>query len=354
MPTTTYLLLQTPGHNRVYYDAAVPMALAELKLALNRMALEVLCVEERHLAGVRYFAFETARVLDKGELAFLSRLSFVFALFSAKEQAGPLLLKPLRKRAYERLNPKVGTLLKYPGKTNELFTKMMLHVAALASDFDPIAKLTVCDPVAGRGTTLFEAAVYGYDAFGIEKDPKAAHEAGIFFKKYLETERLKHRATKRQIAGKSKADAVYIQAFEYAESKAALQSEETTHQLGIVTGKAQAACEYFKKDRFHLIIGDLPYGIYHKASGDAKTTAKSRNPTGFLNEALPQWFQTLKPGGVVAVAWNTFVASRHQLATIFTAHGFAVCNAAPYNGFEHRVDQSIKRDILVARKNQKH
>lgn len=229
----------------------------------------------------------------------------------------------------------------------------MLHVAALSSDYSPMDKLKVLDPVAGKGTTLYEAAVYGYDAFGIEKDPKAVHEAAVYFKKYLETERLKHRATKRQIAGKNKSEAVYIHAFSYAQSKAAFLSDESTQQLGMVTGRAQAACDYFKKEAFHLIVGDLPYGIYHGASSHEKPASKTRNPAGFLTEALPQWFETLKPGGVVAVAWNTFVVPRHQMAAIFKAHDFTVCNAAPYDCFEHRVDQSIKRDILVARKNKK-
>jgi tRNA G10 N-methylase Trm11 len=204
--------------------------------------------------------------------------------------------------------------------------------------------------VAGKGTTLFEGAVYGFDVFGIEIEPKSVHEASIFFKKYLETERLKHTASKRQIAGKKKSEAVHIQEFEYARSKEEFKSKETVKKLGMINGNSQEASKYFKKNQFHLIVGDLPYGIVHGNSGERKAASITRNPSELLEACLPAWEQVLQKGGCLVLAWNAFVASKQKLVEIVNQHGLQVLSDSPYDEFQHMVDKSIKRDILVAKK----
>ena len=81
------------------------------------------------------------------------------------------------------LDNKISSLLKYQGKTNELFTKMMINVGLLSSDYSYSNTINLLDPVAGKGTTLFEAAVYGFNAFGIEIEKNAVQDSKIFFKK---------------------------------------------------------------------------------------------------------------------------------------------------------------------------
>ena len=100
---------------------------------------------------------------------------------------------------------------------------------------------------------------------------------------------------------------------------------------------------------FHLIVGDLPYGIFHgHRSGDNKKS-KTRNPLEFLESALPEWTSVLKEGGVIVVAWNSFVAPKRKLAELFANHGLTVLNHDHFSEFEHMVDKSIKRDIIVAK-----
>ena len=343
-----YLILQHPGHNRVYYNTAAPIALAELTIAVKK--LSVVCQEPDIilLENIRYLSFETDRELTEDDLLLLSRLSFVFAMYILEKQPDKKVLIPIKKVDYEYVDSKISSLLKYKGKTNELFTKTMINVAVLSSTFDPREKIQMLDPVAGKGTTLFEGTVYGYDAFGIEIESKSVSEAVLFFKKYLEAERLKHNSNKRQLYGATKAVAITIQEFTYARNKEEFKSEETIKKWGIVSGNAQDAFNYFKKERFHIIVGDLPYGISHGNAADKKYISKTRNPAVFLSECLPEWNKALKTGGCIVVAWNVFVVSREKLTILFNANGFKVLSHSPYDSFEHRVDQSIKRDLIVA------
>lgn len=345
-----YLILQHPGHNRVYYNVAGELALAELTIATKRLQVTCTDIGIEEVANVRYLALSTDDAITNDDLAILSRLSFVFAIFEMQACGEHSCLVPIAFINYEYVDGKISSLQKYAGKTNELFTKMMINVGLLTSDFDYNHQIQLLDPVAGRGTTLFEGSVYGFDVMGIEIEPKSVHETCVFFKKYIETERYKHASDKRQVYGKNKAEAVYIKEFEYARNKQEFKSEHQRRKLGIVNGNSAEAANYFKKNSFHLIVGDLPYGIAHGNTGAKKTGSITRNPSELLSLCLPQWSQVLKKGGAVVVAWNAFVVSKQQLAEIFTANGFKVMTEAPYDQFEHMVDKSIKRDIIVARK----
>ncbi|MGQ1786192.1 MULTISPECIES: TRM11 family SAM-dependent methyltransferase [unclassified Saccharicrinis] len=345
-----YLILQHPGHNRVYYSIADKLALAELKLASTRLSADCTNIDIVEIKNIRYLSIESDGTLTPKDLNLIARLSFVFAIFVLKHKDNEDYLIPIQRDEYEYLNNKISSLLKYPGKTNELFTKMMINVAMLSSDFTYGDKIKMLDPVAGKGTTLFEGTTYGFDTYGIEIEPKSVHEASIFFRKYLQTERVKHLMSKKQIYGSNKSDAVEIQKFEYATSKEQFKSRETIKTLGMVNGNSQNAFKYFKKELFNIIVGDLPYGIAHGNVKGKKTASKTRNPSHLLDECLPEWVKVLKKGGAIIVAWNSFIVNRQKLSETFTKHGLEVLSDSPYDEFEHMVDKSIKRDIVVARK----
>ncbi len=345
-----YTILQHPGHNRVYYNSADKLAIAELKIASEQLSVTCNNIEITEIGNVRYLLFETDNALSENDLQILSRLSFLFAIFRIDELNAETCLIPINKDNYQYLDSKISTLLKYHGKTNEIFTRMMINVALLSSDFDYSENIKILDPVAGKGTTLFEAAVSNFDVYGIEIEPKAVHETTVFFKKYLEMERLKHNSTKRQVYGTNKSNGVFIQEFEYARSKEEFKSQNSVKKLGIVNGNSKEADKYYKNEDFHLIAGDLPYGIVHGNTGAKKTDSIIRNPSELLNECIPAWYKVLKKGGVIVMAWNSFLVSRQKLAGIFNENGFEVLDQTAYNEFEHMVDKSIKRDIVVAKK----
>ena len=52
--------------------------------------------------------------------------------------------------------------------------------------------LTVLDPLCGRGTTLNQALMYGYDAAGVELDGKDVEAYAAFLQTWLKRKRIKH------------------------------------------------------------------------------------------------------------------------------------------------------------------
>lgn len=57
---------------------------------------------------------------------------------------------------------------------------MMINVAIHSSVFSCDHTLNLLDPVAGKGTTLFETSTFGHHAFGIEIDVASFQEGQIF------------------------------------------------------------------------------------------------------------------------------------------------------------------------------
>jgi len=345
-----YLILQHPGHNRVYYNLSGELALAELKISSGRLDANCVSIEIVEIEKVRYLALSSQEEITDYDLQTLSRLSFVFAIFRVDQIKGKPCFIPISKYNYEYVDSKISSLQKYAGKTNELFTKMMINVALLSSNFDYTDKIKLLDPVAGKGTTLYEGVVYGFDVTGIEVEAKSVHACNIFFKKYLEEEHYKHTANTKQVFGKNKKEAIYAKEFEYATTKEGFRSNDLRKKLSLVNGSSQDASKYFKKDSFHVIVGDLPYGIAHGNTTGKAHKSITRNPSELLDQCLPEWFQVLKKGGAIVVAWNSFVVSKRQLEDVFIKHGFTVFTETPYDNFEHMVDKSIKRDIIVAKK----
>lgn len=345
-----YTILQDPGHNRVYYQQAQALAMAELQIA--SLAFESPCqnIEMLNLADLSYLSFQLENCLSEKDLHILSRLSFAFALFELVEHNQQKCLVPIPKEKYEYVSSKISSLLKYQGKTNELFTKMMVNVALLSSDYSYDDGIQLLDPIAGRGTTLFEGAVYGFDVFGIELEANSVHEASVFFKKYLEREKYKHLADKRRVGANEKSEPIFIQEFEYAQTKNEFKEENATKKLGLVTGNTLNANKYFKSNTFHILVGDLPYGVAHGNVANKKQASITRNPAELLANSLPEWYKVLKKGGVLVIAWNKFVLPKEEITALLLQNNFEVFTESPYDNFEHRVDNAIKRDIVVAKK----
>ena len=330
-----YCILPHPGVSQVFFDASEPLSLAELALALRR--LETRCENARaeDLEGLRLYAFDAEHPLSGDDLRRLAGLSSLYALFLREGAA----LRPIRLKRDAPFRGDLSGILKYTGKTNALFTRLMLHIAELSLPQAPTAPLRVLDPVAGKGTTLFEALMRGFDACGIEIVAKAAHEAAVYFQKYLETEKIKHKAHKEKMHGMS------TWKFQFAADKQTLR--DAPGEWMMVAGDSSQADRFFGKNAFDIIAGDLPYGVAH---GNIAGARASRSPEALLRACLPAWRAVLRPGGVLALSWNTFVLPAEKMAAILQENGFSCLRDAPYDALAHRVDASIRRDIVVARK----
>ena len=52
----------------------------------------------------------------------------------------------------------------------------------------------------------------------------------------------------------------------------------------------------------------------------------------------------------MALAWNVNVLPRTAIEQLLEAAGFTVLRGGVYERFQHRVDQAILRDLLLAQK----
>ncbi len=335
-----YALLLAPSANRVYADQAARLSRAELAAFSTVLSGAISDIAEAMLGGVEYLVFEGD--LAARDISYLSNLSAAYALFERVDD----LLRPITLTPLARYDSDLITIPKYAGKTNEQFTKLLLNVTLLASA--AAAKMldghvTVCDPLCGRGTTLNQALMYGYDAIGVEIDARDVEAYEAFLKTYLRRKRLKHtaelvpvrrggrRAARRfdvtLAPPKSDHKARAVQ-------KVSVLQADTTHLDGLL--RRQCA---------DVLVADAPYGIAHGSHDDEGGV--SRRPLDLLERAVPQWVSLLRPGGALGLSWNTKVAQRELAEDILIANGLEI---VAYDDLSHRVDQGIERDVVVARK----
>ncbi|WP_117215645.1 TRM11 family SAM-dependent methyltransferase [Allorhizocola rhizosphaerae] len=306
-----YALLLAPSANRVYTQAAPALAEAELK-AFGGLDIRPPIV----LGGHAYLVFETEPV----RLAALANLSSAYAFFELVDDE---LLRPVAAQPLDRFDDDLITIPKYAGKTNEHFTKLLLNVTVNATRWDFLGRrFTILDPVAGRGTTLNQALMYGWNAVGIEHDRKDFEAYEAFLKTYLRRKRIKHSADVAPVRREGKRIGRRLDV--------TVRDEQTVTMFEADTTLARSLMKVRSVD---AIVGDLPYGVVHRA-GD------------LLRAALPGWVELLRPGGAVGVSWNTHAAPRKEAVAMLEAHGLTVLEA----GYEHWVDQGITRDIVVGQK----
>lgn len=341
MPDYGFLVL--PSHNRVYSLAAAELAAAELAVFGERaMDGRIGGIARTELGGVPYVTF-SADELTERDLRLLSNLSSLYALFAIEDGR----LTPLAKQPLDLFGSELLTIQKYPGKTNEDFTKLLLNVTALASDrpLDLVAgRPRVLDPMCGRGTTLNQALMYGWDAAGVDVDGKDVDAYALFLRTWLKHSRLKHQADLTTVR---RAKAVLGRRFQatVGATKERYKAGETIEVTAVHADTLRSG-DFFRPASFDLVVTDAPYGVQH----GSRQGGLSRGPAELLEAAVPVWAGLLRAGGAIGISWNTHVARRARLAGILDENGFEVQESAAYLGFEHRVDQAILRDLIVARK----
>lgn len=343
-----YALLGNPGHNRVYFEESKKLSVSELKIASKKLTVQCSDVRELYIADIFYIGFTTEAPLTQADIEILSRLSFVYAIFEMTKQDDKVILMPIPCRTSYFIDTDISTILKYTGKTNELFTRMMLNVAEMSSSFNE-SHLRLLDPIAGKGTTLYEGLVLGHDVYGIEIGTKTVKESYHFLKKYLETKKYKHTTKIMKASGKNKSFTAVKHMLDIARTKDEAKNDGQKH-AELVAGNSMYANAIYSKNYFHMIVGDLPYGVQHGNVTNEKQSSMTRNPKQLLAACLRNWYDVLKPRGVIVLAWNTHVLPRPEMTELFNRAGLKVLDEDVYLEFEHRVDRSIQRDIIAAKK----
>ncbi|WP_236791750.1 TRM11 family methyltransferase [Amycolatopsis sp. GM8] len=336
-----YAILLYPSANRVYTDSSAALLRAELAVFGEALGATLEDIGERRLGGVTYVTFSTAERLSTDDVTLLSNLSALYALF---ELTGDL-LRPVELSPLDRFGTDLLTIQKYSGKTNELFTKLLLNVTLLSTS-DPTAflirPLHVLDPLCGRGTTLNQAMDYGLDSTGIELDKRDFEAYEHFIKTWLRTKRVKHTADSGQLR-RNKTMLGRRLELGFGLTKEQYKAGEVRH-ITFYNCDTVAGAGLLKGGSVDVIVTDAPYGVQH---GSHRTGELSRSPRDLLAAAVPAWVRTLRSGGALGMSWNTHVTKREEITEILTAAGLEV---RELGDFAHRVDQAILRDLVVARK----
>ncbi len=344
-----YAILIHPAHESISYEQARPLLLAEMEAMTAGLEIALTSVELREIAGNPYLTFQTEAPLFASHVRHLRRMSFVLSMFERAERDGWDWLRPLPVTGDPLFNNTLVTMHKYAGKTNPTFTRLLLNLALQAADCADREGLQILDPVAGKGTTLFEGLVAGHHVAGVEIVPEAVQDGIAFLRKYLELGKYKHRVEHHRISGPNRSFRAEQTIFSIGAPKGASTAAPSL-SCEFVSGDAKHASALFRKERFHTILGDLPYGVRHGNVARQPARQSSRNPAQLVADCLPAWIPCLRPGGTVALAWNTFVLPREQMERLFEGAGLIVLGGAPYDNLEHRVDQAIKRDVMIGRK----
>jgi SAM-dependent methyltransferase len=353
-----YAFLILPSHNRVYAGAAPALARAELAVlgsALPDGKIDTDSIGEAVIGGVPYVTFEAGELTGR-DTGLLGNLSSLYALFEASGEEGAEVLRPVTLRRLDRYDDDLLTILKYQGKTNEQFTKLLLNVTLAASAFARDAgsrRLAVLDPLCGRGTTLNQAIMYGFDAYGADIDGRDIEAYAVFLQRWLKDKRLKHQADFSPVRRDRRVVAKRLRA-EFAATKEDYKAGDV-QRVDVVEADTVRVGEFFKPQTADLIVTDLPYGVQHGSHAGGKASQPggrglARSPLELLRSSVPQWAAVLRPGGAIGISWNTLVGRREDAAEVLAASGLDVLNDGPFAGFRHRVDQAINRDILIARK----
>ncbi len=326
----------TPQRSTQYAHMAEALAIPELLASPLGTAIDD--VAPIKLAGQGYLlaTVNDARCAVPTLQQLLPRLGATSEAYTYFEQIGTVqgpLLRPLEPLFTPFVPLEMAETRRYKGKTNELFTRVLLNVALFAGEYSThyAERLRILDPLAGGGTTLCLALALGYDAFGIELERQDVDTTAVFVKQYLEGEHIpcKEIAERGRRAGRR-------YHFE-------IGHKGNTRTLVLAHGDATQADLHMREvvggPRMHAIVGDLPYGIQHFGEISA-----------LLSKALPVWEHLLLPGGTLALAWNATRIERAAMVELVEQHTHLKArNDGPYAQLAHAVDRVIKRrDIVVA------
>ncbi|GAA3608918.1 TRM11 family SAM-dependent methyltransferase [Microlunatus ginsengisoli] len=351
-----YAILLAPASNRVYAGESGELVAAELSVLLSAVDRDPGPIRPLELAGVGYLALDLPPdpVVDRE----LGRASAVLAAY---EQVGDL-LRPVPIERPDRFDDDLVTIPKYPGKTNEQFTRLLVNVTLAARRAPRLGPASILDPMSGRGTTLSTAWILGHHGYGVESDPKAVEAQAAFLRTYLRRKRIKHRLTTTPVRRDGRSLGRRLDA-EVQPPQAGPGGADSTHggpalELTVFTGDTRDTAFLYGKRTFDAVVTDAPYGIVHGSAhresgasaraGKHGKASRDRSAADLLAEAIPIWAGLLRPGGALGLSWNTYGLRREDLADIARRAGLEPQDGDPYLRFGHRVDASIHRDVFVA------
>ena len=342
-----YRMLLWPHANARYQSESIGLARAELRLMLDRLApaagIDVDDETDMPWLDIRFPAAPDADVIDA-----LRGHSLMYGLF--EDRGG--LLAPVAGRAKARVGRDLPAILKYKGKTNEMFLQLLINAALYSGDYWPRRgeALSLLDPMCGRATGLFVAANMGWNATGADVDRGDLNEAEKYFRRDLEYHRFKHSVSHGSRTLKRGGSAPECR-FEFAPDAASLR-EGRASGLSLINLDASRCGEALGKNAYHVIACDLPYGVRHDAQLARGEAVRGNWLEALLERSLPGWGAALKPGGTVALSFNANNVKLERVRQLMQEAGMEVMRGGAWDGFSHWVEQAITRDIAICKKTQ--
>jgi len=331
---TTYRLYLETDLNRVFAASLPSIAAAELRVILEHRLgspdTDVAAVDEGRTSYLR-FRFSGDSMTLREHVGALAATAALFVEHS------PTMLEPLVLADTLGFGTDLVTIQRYKGKTNERLTRMMLNVARATDSSRAPDDHSLLDPMCGRGTTLNWALLYGLRSTGADLDRHALDEYATFLQQWAQGHRFPHRMQRYK---KHHSDSRHFD-FTVAADRAALDLKTVPD---IRTFHAPADNRSLPTGRHSMIVSDLPYGIQHRArSGSASPTTVGE----LVANVATRWPSQLRTGGSVVLSWNTRSLSRPELVELLDEVGLTEVATA---GFEHQVDRTITRDVIVTRR----
>ena len=317
-----------------YRNTYVYLSICELKAMLHAISVNCEVIHEI-LGGADFLSF-SSRPLLPHEITYLSRHSSVAFLAERKDD----MLRPLSFERGNYLEKDLPEILKYKGKTAANFTTMMINMAVSLTPYVSwTSPLTLFDPMCGKGTACFCALQAGFNASGLDIDRKAIHEASVFFERYLKFHMMKHSVQSRsETAGDH---SLPVTEFVFANSQENYQSHNTRY-LKLAVGDTADAYALFRHEKSHLIVVDLPYGIQHAPQFGKKPESFVK----LLARVLPVWKQTLYPGGVIALSYNTLTLPTQKVIDLSRNAGLIPCENEGFTDLHHEIEQAVVRNVV--------
>jgi len=336
-----YGILRYPHQNKRYFDSTSVLLINEFMIMSSALGLDIDKVAYETVGGLELLTFET-EIIEGDALEAIHRLSSNFVLFQFVGEA----IVPMNEGKETYFKNDISSILKYSGKTNEDFTSMMINVGVFSSAFAKQFKepLNILDPMCGRGTTLYEGLIKGYNVSGVELKKAECEEIDKYLKRYLKYHKYKHESAHQTIAIKGSGKGIKY-TIETADSTENFKAKNR-RKIQFANGNTLNVNNFYKKDSFHVIVTDVPYGVQHTGGSKAKPV----DVLTLLKDASVAWKKVLKKGGTVVISYNAFTLSKEKLNEAFEASGYEVLTEGVYGDFEHWVEQAVNREVFVARK----
>ena len=305
----------SPEAKAAYFADYIQVVEQELNSVLSKQPLNYL-----KKGALEFFELE----LTDEEIEQALQLSFTQGIYHIEGE----LLRPLDITTTFPLHDDFIFGSKFKGKTNERLTQMLVNVGLASITTNPQQGISLLDPMCGRATTLLWAMQYGMKARGIERDPQALDDINRNLKKWTKIHRQKHKMADGFIGGAKK-------------NGKFLEFSAVDTSMRVAIGDAREADQIYKKEKFDLIVSDLPYGVQHT------TNDNTRNPLTIIEASIPAWKNCLKKNGAIVLAFNSNNPKRHSLIDVFSRSGFIATDFA----VPHRMSESIIRDVVVLKLN---